>query len=66
MARKLREYFEAGVRSVWIVDPKKRTVRQFSALDQSVLLSEDQSLDGGAILPGFVLPVRDIFATDEL
>ena len=65
MARKLREYFEAGVRSVWIVDPKKRTVRQYHALDQSVLLSEDQSLDGGAILPGFVLRVKDIFARDE-
>jgi Uma2 family endonuclease len=65
MDRKLREYFEAGVRSVWIVDPKKRTVRQYSALDQSVLLNEDESLDGGAILPGFVLRVKDIFATDE-
>ena len=65
MARKLREYFEAGVRSVWIVDPKKKTVRQYSALDQSVLLSEDQSLDGGAILPDFVLRVKDIFATNE-
>jgi Uma2 family endonuclease len=65
MARKLREYFEAGVRSVWIVDPKKRTVRQYHALDQSVLLNEDQSLDGGAILPGFVLRVKDIFERYE-
>jgi Uma2 family endonuclease len=65
IARKLREYFEAGVRSVWIVDPKKRTVRQYHALDQSVMLSEDQSLDGGAILPGFVLRVKDIFERYE-
>ena len=65
MDRKLREYFEAGVGSVWIVDPKKRTVRQYHALDQSILLSEDESLDGGAILPGFVLRLKDIFATDE-
>jgi Uma2 family endonuclease len=63
--RKLREYFEAGVRSVWIVDPKKRTVRQYHALDQWVLLNEDQSLDGGAILPGFVLLVKDIFERYE-
>lgn len=62
---RLGSVFESGVRSVWIVDPKKRTVRQYFALDQSVLLSEDQSLDGGAILPGFVLRVKDIFERDE-
>jgi Uma2 family endonuclease len=65
MDRKLREYFEAGVGSVWIVNPKNRTVRQYKSLEESVLLTEDQSLDGGAILPGFVLPVKDIFAVLE-
>ena len=59
--RKLREYFKAGVRSVWIVNPKKRTVKHYSALDQSILLSEDESLGGGAILPGFVLRLNDVF-----
>ncbi len=65
MDRKLREYFEAGVRAVWLVDPKKRTVRVHTALDQSVLLRENESLDGGAILPGFVLRVKDVFAKHE-
>ena len=45
MDRKLREYFAACVRLVWIVDPKKRTVRVYTALDQSILLDENQSLD---------------------
>ena len=27
MARKVREYFEAGVSLVWLIDPKKRTAR---------------------------------------
>ena len=63
--RKLREYFEAGVRSVWLVNPKNRTVRQYTALNQSVLVNEDQSLDGGTILPGFVLRLRDLFGKDE-
>jgi Uma2 family endonuclease len=62
MDRKLREYFEAGVRLVWMVDPKKRTVRVHTALDQSVWLSENESLDGGAILPGFALRLKDVFA----
>jgi Uma2 family endonuclease len=65
MTRKLAEYFDAGVRLVWIVSPKSRTVRQYAAPDQSVLLTIDQSLDGGIVLPGFVLPLSELFATDE-
>ena len=65
MNRKLREYFEAGVRLVWMVVPNKRAVRVHTAVDQSVLLAEDQSLDGGAVLPGFVLPLNEQFVKDE-
>ncbi|MFI5459468.1 MAG: Uma2 family endonuclease [Isosphaerales bacterium] len=60
MARKVREYFEAGVRLVWLIDPKKRTARVFSGLDRSVLVRADQALDGGDVLPGFVLPLKDL------
>jgi Uma2 family endonuclease len=65
MARKRDEYFRAGVRLVWYVDPKKRTVRVYSASDQSVLLREDQTLDGADLLPGFALSIRDWFAEAE-
>jgi len=60
MTRKVREYFEAGVRLVWLIDPKKRTARVFSGLDHSVLVRADQALDGGDVLPGFVLPLKDL------
>jgi Uma2 family endonuclease len=65
MAKKLVEYFEAGVRLVWIVDPRKLTVRAFTSVDQSVVYKKGQSLDGGAVLPGFVLPLNELFAKDE-
>ena len=65
MDRKLKEYFEAGVRIVWVVDPKKRTVRVYTAIDQSILFDENQSLDGGTVLPGFVVRVHDVFAKNE-
>lgn len=61
MRRKVGEYFAAGVRLIWIVDPKKRTARVYSAVDQSVLLDESQSLDGGDVLPGFRLALKDLF-----
>jgi len=60
MARKVREYFEAGVRLVWLIDPKKRTARVFSAPDRSVLVRANQALDGGDVLPGFVLVLTDL------
>ncbi len=65
MARKLDEYFRAGVRLVWYVDPKKRTVRVDTARHRSVLLGEDHTLDGGDVLPGFAMSIRDWFAEAE-
>ena len=62
MERKLAEYFDSGVRLVWFVDPDKRTVEVFTALEQSVVLQENQTLDGGEVLPGFSLPLADLFA----
>ncbi len=65
MARKLGEYFQAGVRLVWLVDPKTRTVRVHTAVDQSVLLEGNQTLDGGEVLPGFSLSLNEIFARND-
>ena len=65
MAKKLGEYFGAGVRLVWMVDPRKRTVRVYTSLDQPVLITSGQSLDGGAVLPGFALRRDELFARDE-
>jgi Uma2 family endonuclease len=62
MALKVREYFLAGVRLVWLVDGDKRTVRVYTAPDQSVRLTQAQTLDGGDVLPGLRLPLREVFA----
>jgi Uma2 family endonuclease len=62
MARKLKEYFLSGVRVVWFVDMRKFTVEVFTAPDQSTLLGEDEVIDGGDVLPGLALPVREVFA----
>jgi Uma2 family endonuclease len=62
MTRKLKEYFLSDVRLVWFVDLRKRTVQVFTAPDHSATLTEDQTLDGGDVLPEFTLAVREIFA----
>lgn len=62
MERKRREYFDAGVQLVWMVDPRARTVTVFSSPDAFVELAADQKLDGGDVLPGFTLALPELFA----
>lgn len=62
VARKLDEYFYAGVRLVWIVDPKKRAVRVHRAPEHSTVLTVADTLDGGDVLPGFRLAIGEWFA----
>jgi Uma2 family endonuclease len=62
MARKVREYFRAGTQLVWLVDPQSRTVSIYTAPDDVRVLHGNDSLDGGDVLPGFALPLRELFA----
>jgi Uma2 family endonuclease len=62
MDRKYREYFSAGVRLVWEVDPERRTVAVYTTPDRSRNLAENQTLDGGEVLPGFALPLVELFS----
>jgi len=62
MDRKLVDYFTAGVRLVWYVYPVAREVRVYTAPDRFTVLQQDQTLDGGELLPGFRLVLRDFFA----
>ncbi|MEO6811947.1 MAG: Uma2 family endonuclease [Isosphaeraceae bacterium] len=62
MVRKVGEYFDAGVRLVWLVDPKARTVAVHAPATDPVILDLTATLDGGEVLPGFALPLADLFA----
>jgi Uma2 family endonuclease len=62
MEGKLREYFAAGVRLVWYIDPRTRTAGVYTAADHLQPIEADGSLTGGEVLPGFTLSLRDLFA----
>jgi Uma2 family endonuclease len=62
MQRKLHDYFAAGVRLVWYIDPRARTARVYTAPDACTVLDESASLSGGEVLPGFELSLRELFA----
>ena len=61
MARKRKDYFTAGVKLVWLIDPAKRTATVYDADDAGTLLAPTDSLDGGKVLPGFTLPLAELF-----
>ena len=61
MQRKVREYFKAGSRRVWIVDPQARSTRVFTSPRRVKLVDEDGVLDAGDLLPGFELTLRSWF-----
>ncbi len=65
MNRKLRDYFQAGVRLVWYIDPKTRTARSYTAVRKWTDIGSDGSLLGGEVLPGFELPLARLFARVE-
>lgn len=62
IAAKIREYFAAGAQAVWVADPSRRTVTVHLREGEPATLSDGDTLDGGAVLPGFRLPVAEIFA----
>jgi Uma2 family endonuclease len=61
IARKISEYFGAGCRLVWVVDPRTRSVAVYTAPSGAVVLRETQTLTGGDVLPGFRLSLRKLF-----
>lgn len=65
MEQKLRDYFNAGVRLVWYVDPAVPEIRVYTGPEQCTVLNEAQTLDGGDVLPGFRLELRELFAGPE-
>ena len=65
MQRKLHDYFAAGVRLVWYIEPATRTAKVYTSPDLCTQLNETQSLTGGEVLPGFQLSLHDLFAEIE-
>ena len=57
---KLRFYLRHGVRLVWLIDPERRTVTVLTPPNVTRILTEDETLDGDEVLPGFSCAVREI------
>lgn len=58
---KVMDYLNAGTRLVWVAHPGKRIVTVYHADRTARLLGEGGDLDGGDVLPGFLVRVGDLF-----
>jgi Uma2 family endonuclease len=63
LLQKADEYFRAGVRIVWVIYPRLRLIHVYESLTEVRGLLESGELDGRAVLPGFRLPLVELFPT---
>lgn len=61
---KINNYLTAGV-VVWVVDYVHRTVEVYQPGKSAQVLLEAGILDGGDVLPGLSVPVKDIFPDES-
>jgi Uma2 family endonuclease len=60
--RKLKQYFAAGVKKVWLIDPESREVEVWTGAtlpDRALAVGEALT---SPLLPGFGLPLTELFA----
>jgi Uma2 family endonuclease len=58
---RVREYFQAGVRRVWVVYPNERLIYTYQSPTSVRVLQAGDDLDGDPLLPGFRLPLTTLF-----
>lgn len=58
---KVREYLAAGTRMVVVIDPRRKTAF-VRTLTSATDLTIDDTLSGGDVVPGWSLPLRDLFS----
>ena len=58
---KVLDWLDAGTRMVVVVNPRTRTVRVYRSPTNVADLILDDEIDGGDVIPGWRLPVSEIF-----
>jgi Uma2 family endonuclease len=63
--RKIGEFFAAGTRLAWVIEPATNSVKAYTSARRLKELGESDTLDGGKVLPGFKLSLADLFAVGK-
>jgi Uma2 family endonuclease len=59
--RKMMDYFQAGVRLVWVFYPDSGRVYVYQSPTHVSILERTDTLDGGEVLPGLRLPITELY-----
>ncbi len=63
LREKAKFYIASGVRLVWLVFPRQKIVEVYRPEQHTEMLTASDTLDGYDVLPGFSLPIANLFAT---
>ncbi len=58
---KAREWIESGCSAVWVIEPETKTAVAYARDRQPLFLSPADSLSCEELLPGFRLPLAEVF-----
>lgn len=58
----MQDYLAAGTRMVLVVHPRTQTVTAYRPDGSARVLRAGETIDGEDVVPGFSLPVRELFA----
>jgi Uma2 family endonuclease len=58
---KIREYFEAGARQVWVIYPRERLAYLYESPVKLRIIADGDELSGGDVIPGFQLTLARLF-----
>ncbi len=61
IADKVADYAEAGVRLTWVVYPIRQQIYVHRPGERVEIIGPDGTLDGGDVLPGFQLPLSELW-----
>jgi hypothetical protein len=64
VVEKVEDYFVSGVERVWVIYPTIGKLYDYESPSSVRILTRDQTLEGGALLPGFHLPLAELFANE--
>jgi Uma2 family endonuclease len=64
LREKVDDYLRAGVRLVWLIDPRARRARVYRPGAEVQTVEAGGSLDGGDVLPEFTIPVAAFWEDD--
>ena len=65
LMEKMKEYFTAGCKAVWIVWPSPEQIHVYDSTKSVKIYSQTDILEGDPVVPGFRLPLLELFPIEE-